>query len=463
VSDEDVLVDIRNDIRQLTEEILHLIAKRAELSQRVGVIKKKEGLSVEDISVERKLRKLVKEKSLKLGINPKLGLRLLNLMVAESKSIQSNVVKREIITPSIMLQKAKKMEAKGIEIIHLETGEPDFSPDSRILNAAIDALSKGQTNYVDPVGIEPLREAIASQINKKYHLNITVDQVLVTHGARFALFSAIATNLSPGGSALFFEPAYPAYRQIVESFEGRPMAISTLLDNGWTPDIDAVEDLFDDPPDIMILNSPSNPTGKNLSSDVLNQLTKNASEKDVIVISDEVYKDYSFTKCKSILEYDKCRSIFISSFSKSYSMTGFRIGYAIGSHEDILRMANIENLALTSMPEFIQRSAIKAIESQDIVEKNMDMIHSRAMYLCDLLDDISVEYYTPDGGLYVFPKINKPGFNSETFALDLLERKHVSITPGVAFGDFPNYLRISLCQPKEKIAEAVKRMEDALM
>jgi aspartate/methionine/tyrosine aminotransferase len=85
------------------------------------------------------------------------------------------------------------------------------------------------------------------------------------------------------------------------------------------------------------------------------------------------------------------------------------------------------------------------------------------MYLCDLLDDISVEYYTPDGGLYVFPKINKPGFNSETFALDLLERKHVSITPGVAFGDFPNYLRISLCQPKEKIAEAVKRMEDALM
>ena len=462
VSGEDALTDIRSDIQQLTEEILYIIAKRAELSQKVGIIKKNEGFPIEDISVERKLRKLVQEKSVNLGINPRLGLRLLNLIVAESKSIQSNVVKKEVITPSIMLQKAKKIESSGKEIIHLETGEPDFPPDSKILKAAKDAISMGQTNYVDPIGIAPLREGIASQINMRYHINIAAEQVLITHGARFAIYLAIATNISPGGSVLFFEPAYPAYRQIVESFESRPIAISTRLENAWTPDVDTVEDLFDDQPDIMILNSPSNPTGKSLSDDILNQLIKIAAEKGVIIISDEVYKDYTFKKCKSILEYNNCRSIFISSFSKSHSMTGFRIGYAIGSKEDISRMASLGNLALTCLPEFVQRSAIMALECQDIVEKNVDTIHSRAMYLCDLLDDLPVEYYPPDGGFYVFPRFNRSGFNSETFALNLLRKNHVSVVPGTAFGDFPNFLRISLCQPKEKIADAVRRMENAL-
>jgi|TARA_B100000315_G_scaffold141235_1_gene130248 aspartate aminotransferase len=462
VSGEDTLADIRSEIRQLTEEILHVIAKRVKLSQKIGYIKKNEGLPIEDISVERNLRKLVQEKSVHLGMNPKLGLRLMNLIVAESKSVQLNVIKNEAITPSIMLQKAMEMENKGEEIIHLEAGEPDFPPASKILNATKEALNKGQTNYVDPVGIEPLREAIASHLNKKYHLNITTKQVLITHGARFALYLAITTNISPGGSALFFEPAYPAFRQIVESVEGRPVAISTRLENGWTPDVKTVEDLFDDPPDIMILNSPSNPTGKNLSINVINQLIKFATEKGVIVISDEVYKDYVFNQYKSILEYNKCRSIFISSFSKSHSMTGYRIGYAIGSKEDISRMASLGNLALTCLPEFVQRSAIMALECQDIVEKNVDTIHSRAMYLCDLLDDLPVEYYPPDGGFYVFPRFNRSGFNSETFALNLLRKNHVSVAPGTAFGDFPNFLRISLCQPKEKIADAVRRMENAL-
>ncbi len=462
VSADDILVDIRNEIKKITIEILDLISKRNQLTQKVGYIKKNNKLPIEDRLVEDNLIKIVKEKSKQLNINQKLSLRLLNLLVLESKNNQSNIINKKKLTPLVMIQKAKQFEKKGIEIIHLESGDPDFPPSNQILNATKKSLNAGQTRYTDPMGITPLREAISSNLNKKFNLNLNKEQVLITHGARFALFLAVATNMYPGGSALFFEPAYPAYRKIIEHFEGRPIAISTSLENNWEPDIQNIEEYFDEPPDIIILNSPNNPCGKILNKSILDKLVKYAINNDISIISDEVYSEYAFTSFQSILQYSDCNSIFISSFSKSHSMTGFRIGYAVSSKENISRMSELEGLALTCIPEFLQRSAIKALECDENVNKNVSIIKSRSEYLCNLLDDMHVDYYHPDGGFYIFIKLRQNNFDSEKFAINLLKNQHVSIVPGNIFGDYSNFIRISLCQPEKKLKEAMKRMEIAL-
>ncbi|MFQ6134590.1 MAG: aminotransferase class I/II-fold pyridoxal phosphate-dependent enzyme [Nitrososphaerales archaeon] len=462
MSGEEALAGIRSEIRRLTEEILRLMAERVKLSREVGRIKVAEGLPVEDTYVEKGLRSIVKEKSVKLGIDPSLGLRLLNLLITESVGVQRSVTQRSAVTPATMFQRAKQMEEAGSEVIHLEAGEPDFPPSGPVLDAVKEAIDSGRTGYTDPVGIEPLRESVAEHLNKKFHTDLTKEQVLITHGARFALHLAVATTLKPGGEALIFEPAYPAYRQSVELFEGRPVAIQTRLEEEWTPDIGEVEDLFDEPPDMIILNYPANPTGKVLNDEIFKGLVDFAVERGVTVLSDEVYMDYAYKPCRSILEYPDCRSIFASSFSKSYSMTGFRIGYAVASKKDIERMARFEGLALTCMPEFIQRAAIKAFECEENLKQNTERIRKRAEYTAGLLDGLPVTYCKPDGGFYIFPRVDLPGFDGESYALNLLEKHHVSVTPGSVFGDYRDHLRISLCQPEERLAEAVRRMKEAL-
>lgn len=462
MSSEKDLDNLRHEIQQITEEIINLISKRNQLSQKVGYIKKKNKLPVEDITVENNLTKIVKEKSEKLGINSRLSLRLLNLLLIESKNNQSNLINNVEITPLSMIQKAKKLEKKGISIIHLESGNPDFPTDKSIINAAKESLNSGNIGYSNPVGISELRKSIALDLNKKYQLDLTKEQILITHGARFALYLAVSTNMPPGGSALFFEPAYPAYRKIIENFEGRPIAIHTNLEDNWEPNIKKIKNNYNEPPDIIILNSPSNPTGKILSNKILDEIVDYAIKNDITIISDEVYKDYAFKTCKSILEYSKCKFIFISSFSKSHSMAGFRIGYAVSSKENISHMSKLGSLALTCLPEFVQIAALKALECQDYVNKNAELIQSRATFLGNLLDNMGIDYYHPDGGFYIFLMINKPEFNSELFALNLLKKHHVSLVPGTAFGDYNKFLRISLCQPKEKLKEAMERMENAI-
>ncbi len=462
MSGEEALAGIRSEIRRLTEEIFRLLAERMKLSREVAHLKEARGLPVEDIHVEKRLRGIVKEKSVELGIDPKLGLRLLNLLITESIGVQRSVMQKDVVTPVAMFQRAEQMEKAGSNIIHLEAGEPDFPPPSPVLEALKDAVDSGHTGYTDPVGIEPLREAVAEHLNNKFHTDLTKEQVLITHGARFALHLAVATTLKPGGEALIVEPAYPAYRKSVELFEGRPVAVQTSLDGEWTPNIDQVVDIFDEPPDMMILNYPANPTGKVLSREVFKGLVDFAVERGVTIFSDEVYMDYAFKPYRSILEYPDCKYIFTSSFSKSYSMTGFRIGYTVASKNDVERMARLEGLSLTCMPEFIQRAAIKALECEENLKQNVETIRKRAEYTASLLNELPVTYYKPDGGLYMFPRVDLPGFDSEDYALNLLEKHQVSVTPGSAFGDYNNHLRISLCQPEERLAEAVRRMKEAL-
>lgn len=457
------LEDVRSEIRRVTEEILRLMAERRRLSGEICRLKEAQGLPLEDMYVEKKLRRIVKEKSGELGLDPDFALRILNLLITESVDVQRSVLQQGTVTPATMLQRARRVEEAGGEVIHLEAGEPDFPLPRPVVEAVKKALDSGYTGYTDPVGIDPLREAVAERLKEKFHVDVTRDNVVITHGARFALHLAIATVLKPGGEALIFEPAYPAYRKTVELLGGHPSPVRTSVEEGWTPDMRRVEAAFEEPPDLMILNYPANPTGKILGEDVFQQVVDTAVKKRVPIISDEVYMDYAFKPFRSILEYPDGRSIFVSSFSKSYSMTGFRIGYAVASKKDVERMARLEGLILTCIPEFIQRAALKALECEEDVKQNAAKIRRRADYTARLLNSLPATYREPDGGLYIFPRIDKKDFDGEKYALNLLNQHHVSVTPGSAFGEgYRSHIRLSLCQPEDRLAEAVRRMKEAL-
>lgn len=456
------MTGVRREIQRVTEEILKLTAERMRLSREVGRIKEAKRLPVEDIAVENRLRAAVKEKSLELGVDQDFALRLLNLLIAQSVDVQRDTVTKSDVSPTAISQWARRLEIKGRTIIHLETGEPDFPTPKPVVEALKTAVNEGRTGYNDAAGVQPLREAVAEHLNRKLGTGLTADEVLITHGARFGLYLALSVTLKPGGGALLFEPSYPAYRRIVDLFEGRPIAVRTILENNWTPDISTVKEALDERPDVTILNYPSNPTGKILDNNTFQAVFERAARNDVPVISDEVYRDYSFKPCPSVLEYPGCRSIMLSSFSKSYSMTGFRIGYAVASKEDVARMSRLQGLALTCIPEFIQRAAIKALECEKELTANVEKMRRRVKYAAKLLDNLPATCYLPDGGLYLFLRIDKPGFDSEKYASSLLEKHSVAVTPGTAFGNYRNYLRISLCQPEEQLKEAFGKMEETL-
>ena len=464
MEEKDSLEIARDEIRLLTEEIIGLLGERMRLIKQVSAIKEAKGLPVEDVNVERKLRRLVVEKSRDCGLDPSLSLKILNILLNESVSFQLKEKREKSLTPTEMLQRARQVEKEKGEVIHLEAGELDFPTPKPIVKALKESVDLGFTRYSDPKGIDPLREALSEHLSEKFSIDLSKDQVIITHGARFALYLALSRLLNSGGESLIFEPAYPAFKRCVEYLDGRPLMFRTELEDKWVPDFDRLENMFQDPPDVMILNYPANPTGKILDKDSLSRLVDLSSKKKVPIISDEVYMDYSFKSFSSILEYPDCRSIMISSFSKSYSMAGLRLGYAIASRNEIEIMSRIQGLVLTCLPEFVQRAAIRALKCEDEVSENVEAIRRRADMVNNLLSNSGIaSIYKPEGGIYLFPRIDTPGFNSESFAIDLLEKHRVSVTPGSAFGGYHKHIRLSLCQPEDRLIEAVNRIKEMLI
>jgi len=463
VSEEDRIAGLRGDIRRLTEEILYLVAERSKLSEEIGRLKWIMGMPVQDPSVEQELRCLVRDKSVELGLDPMLSLRLLNLLLGESVTVQRGVRAGGEVSIASIIRKARELEASGDHVIHLEVGEPDFPPPRRVVEALKQALDSGLTRYTETVGIAPLREAIAEHLNRRLHLDLKQDQVIVTSGGRLALNLAVAASVKPGGEVLIFEPAYPAYKRLVEHYGGVVVSIPTSLEEGWTPDLERVKDLISGSTDLIIMNYPNNPTGKILDEDVFRGLVELASERGVTVLSDEVYMDYAFKPHRSILSHRDCRSIFVSSFSKSYGMTGFRIGYAISDGEVLKSMAELEGLTLTCIPEFIQHSAIAALECEDELSENVEKVRRRVEYVSKRLRELPLSSYKPDGGLYIFLKAGRPGFQSDRYALNLLQKYKVAVTPGKIFGEgYTNHFRVSLCQPEDILEEALRRIGESL-
>ena len=330
-----------------------------------------------------------------------------------------------------------------------------------MVEATVRALREGKSRYTESDGIPEAKKAISEHLEKKIATIVSPDRVLITSGGRMALYYAFAT-LPKTPKVGIISPDWAAYRDMAR-FMGYPTQFfEGNLENDWNVDPDEIKR---SDCNAVVLNYPNNPTGKILDPDTFEELIQIAIEKKLTVISDEVYSDYIFDNQKrfrSVLETSGLRYVFVTSLSKSYAMTGYRAAYVVSDEKTTSRMSKMNSLIMTSSPEFIQYAIIAALDCDDYVKQKVKMIRKRRdVAVRALKKQLNASLYVPDGSLYVFPRLHAPKgtFNSEKFALDLLEKKFVSVTPGTSFGSsFNEHFRMTLLQDEKRIVEGIERM-----
>ncbi len=452
---------LRTEIRQITSEIIRLSASRSDVAKKIGRFKQEHGLIIETPEVERDLRIAVLEEASKCGLDELFCLRLLNLLVGDSTKVQKEESGENQSSPLETFAIAKRMEEKGDKVIHLEVGEPDLPPPTVVVEELSTAVGSGLTRYTETRGAPKVIDAIRGYIRRRHKVSVAEEQVIVTPGGRFAIYGAIISLIKPGDEVIIIEPAWPAYRDCVEIAGGKISPIVTSVEDGWELRAHEILNAISKATRMIIINQPSNPTGKIPSKDFLQEIAKVAKEEKIMILSDEVYHHYSYKPFVSILEFSECPYIHIDSFSKSYSMTGYRIGYAVSDRETIRKISTLQSVAITSVPEFVQYAAIKALDQDSFVRNNFEEMERRQTLVCEELRHLPLTFGEPDGGFYVFPRIDKET-NVEQLLMRILEEKKVSLTPGRAFGPFENYFRLAFCQPEDLLREAIKRIGSLL-
>ena len=282
---------------------------------------------------------------------------------------------------------------------------------------------------------------------------------MVSPGARFSVFLAISTLLTPGDEIIVIEPAWPAYKDCTLNAGVKLRAIKTTLENEWEPNIDEIKNSINSNTKMIVLNYPNNPTGKILPTKIQDDIIQLAIKNDLYVLSDEIYSQYCYKDWKSVLLYNYKKSIVTQSFSKSHAMTGFRIGYAIANPEIIDKMAKLQALSLTNVSEPIQFVALQALKAD--TSNNSNIMKSRLDSLTEKAKEIGLDFVKPDGSMYLFAKVKKDGFDGTKFANDLLEHG-LAVAPGEGFGDYRDFIRISACQDEKKLMEGMAILDTIL-
>lgn len=443
------LEKLRDDMRIVTADIIRLVQKRMSIASEIGNIKDNLMMKIEDISVEQDIARYVHELGTQFGLNNEFIGKLLNLLLLESINIQkAKTSKKEAkLDHMAMFLKAKQLESEGKKIIHLEVGEPDYLPPVNVKNELLKTFEKKRIHYTQTNGVPMLRNLIAQERSVKE------ENVIITPGARFAVFSAMVSNLSIGDELIISEPAWPAYRDCANFIGVKVKAIRTNVEQKWDLDLDQLEQLITSNTKMIVLNSPNNPTGKIIREREIDDILKLARKNDIFVLSDEVYSMYSYIPYKSILDFGYDKSIMVSSFSKSHAMTGFRVGYAISSKDIIDRISKIQAIAITSVAEPMQYAAIAAMNSN--VTKNMTLIKKRLDFIKSELENLPCEFVNPDGGMYYFVRFNN-SIDVNKIIFNLLNQG-VAVAPGIGFGEtYFDFIRISACQPTKLLNDGLK-------
>jgi aspartate aminotransferase len=439
---------LRNNVRSVTTEIMRAAHERIELARKIGEIKSKFGIDIRDEKVEEEVRLRVMLLAEEIGMSSEFALQLLNLLLAESEQVQREKTEQKVVekqTHLAIFSKAKHLEAMGKKIIHMEVGEPDYSPPARVGTALAESFPMKLYHYTDTAGIAKLRDAIAA----KEGGGISRDGLIVTPGGRFAVFAAITSLLRAGQELIVIEPAWPAYKECADFVGARTKILRTTLEDKWAPDTKRLEGLINSTTKMIVLNYPNNPTGKVLDKQTIEKIVSIAKDHGLYLLSDEVYADYVFGEFSSVRKHDYAKTIIVGSFSKRYAMTGFRVGYAIASKEVISKMTRVQAVAITSVAEPMQYAALAALDVDP--SENIELMKRRVGLVYDKLKKMSLRCVEPDGAMYAYPELPK---RAEDMALvERLLEKGVAIAPGSGFGDsYKRFVRISACQP-EKILE----------
>ncbi|HVJ49003.1 pyridoxal phosphate-dependent aminotransferase [Desulfitobacterium sp.] len=367
-----------------------------------------------------------------------------------------------------MLAKAQELERQGKEIIHLEIGEPNFPTPVNITEAGIRALQGGMTKYTPAPGLLEPRQAIAAYISKTRGIPVEPEEVVLVTGGKPIMFYSILATVNPGDEVIYPNPGFPIYESMIRFVGGKPIPIPLREENSFQIDITELNSLITDRTKMLILNSPQNPTGSFLAREDIEAIAEKILGRDIWVLSDEIYEKilyegemFSISSVPGMKE----KTIILNGFSKSYSMTGWRLGYGVMNRELAEKITRLVVNSTSCVPGFIQMAGLEAITGpQTATAKMVEKFKERRNAIVAGLNAISgVTCLTPPGAFYVFPNIKSFKRSSDELAEYLLYEAGVSSLGGQAFGAFgEGYLRLSYANSLENIKHAIKRIENAL-
>ncbi|MGD8764548.1 MAG: pyridoxal phosphate-dependent aminotransferase [Desulfobacteraceae bacterium] len=362
-----------------------------------------------------------------------------------------------------VLERANEMEREGVDIIHLEVGEPDFDTPPCVKKAACKALDEGHTHYTHSLGLFELRQAIGEYFSKTYNVSVDPDQIIVTSGSSPAIFLVFAALLQKGDEVIISDPHYACYPNFIKFVEGIPVTIPVYEEDGFQYRPEAIREKISPNTKAIFINSPSNPTGNLLSENRMREIAAMVAKPDSpYIVSDEIYHGLVYEgKEHSILEFTD-RAFVMNGFSKAFAMTGLRLGYVIAPKEFIRPMQKISQNFFISANAMVQKAGIAALkEAGDDVARMQKIYNARRQFMIRRLKQlgfgITVE---PTGAFYVFANAKHLSNDSYKLAFDILEKAHVGVGPGIDFGtNGEGYLRFSYANSLKNIEDGMDRLE----
>lgn len=367
-----------------------------------------------------------------------------------------------------VLARAKALESKGKEIIHLEIGEPDFDTPKNIIEKCNWALNNGFTHYTPSAGTMEIRKVIAEYISKTRNIEALPEEVCVGPGGKPILYNAITACVEEGDEVLYPNPTYPTYESVINFVGAKAVPVPLLEEKDFRFEVEALERYITPRTKMIVLNSPENPTGGILTREDLEKIRELAIKHDLLVLSDEIYSRVIYDgKHESIISLPgmKERTILMDGFSKTYAMTGWRLGYGVAPKEIADKMVALSLNTVSCTATFVQAAGIEALQGPQVEVENMvKEFKERRDLVVDGLNSISgVSCRKPKGAFYVFPNVKSFNVDCKKIAEFLLEEAGVACLWGTAFGEYgKGYLRISYANSKENLKKALERINRAL-
>lgn len=367
-----------------------------------------------------------------------------------------------------VLVRARALEAAGRSIIHLEIGEPDFATPPHVVEAAKLALDQGWTHYGPPQGLPDLREAIAAYISRTRAINVGPEHVCVVPGGKPIIFFPMLALLEPGDEVIYPNPGFPIYESMIRFLGATPVPIPLLEHRGFSFDLDRLRDSLSTRTKLLVLNSPQNPTGGVVPREDICAIAEMVRDRDLMILSDEIYSrlyytddpPFSISSLPGMLE----KTVILDGFSKTYAMTGWRIGYGIMPEWLVGAVNKLMVNSNSCTASFTQRAALAALTGpQNDVENMLAEFRRRGKAFCTALNEIpGFRCAAPGGAFYAFPNITGTGMSSKDLADFLLEEAGVACLSGASFGEYgEGYLRLSYANSLENLMEAARRIQAA--
>jgi aspartate aminotransferase len=365
-----------------------------------------------------------------------------------------------------VLVRARALEAQGRDIVHLEIGEPDFDTPENIVEAGIDALRKGYTHYGPSNGMIELRKAVAEDVSKSRGIKVTPEEVVVVPGGKPIIFFVMLALIDEGDEVIYPNPGFPIYESMVNFLGAKPVPIHLKEENNFVLDVKELSSLITDKTKLIILNSPQNPTGGVMDRKDVEAVAKAIGDRDIMILSDEIYSRLLFEGTHfSIAAIDEMRerTIILDGFSKTYAMTGWRMGYGVMRPDLAQHLSRLMVNSNSCTASFTQMAGVEALLGpQESVDHMNEEFKKRRDYFAERINKIKgFSCKVPHGAFYMFPNITKTGWKSKALADALLDQAGVAVLSGTAFGAYgEGYLRFSIANSMENLKKALDRVDE---